>query len=520
MNNQLIQSLQRAAAYPHEVTAVHVIETHISWVFLTGKYAYKLKKPVDFGFLDFSTLAQRRHYCEEELRLNRRFAPELYLEVVTITGTPASPQINGTGAVLDVAVKMREFPQQSLWQHCMARGEINAGHIDQLARRVADFHRRADPAPENGASPPYGSFRAVKQPAVENIDLIRPLLTEIEQGRQLAQIEAWTLAQLNRLQPCIDKRRPDGFIRECHGDLHLGNIAFIDGDITLFDCIEFSDQLRWIDTQAELAFLLMDLEDKGCDAWANQLLNTYLEYTGDYDGLWLLPFYKVYRALVRAKVNILRCAQEDAAADERARALETYTHYTGLAQRYMQPLRPFLAITHGVSGSGKSTVASAVAAATGAIRIRSDVERKRLFGLQPDQDSRATAEVDIYTREATAKTFDRLAHLSCQLLEMGQPVIVDATFLNLEQRRRFKQLAEITRVPFAIIDCIAAEDTLVARLGERARLPGSVSEAGLDVMRDQQGTRTPLTGEERRVTITADTDRPLPLADIVARLLP
>ncbi|WP_179957556.1 AAA family ATPase [Exilibacterium tricleocarpae] len=518
MNNQLIESLRRAAAYPHAVASVRVIETHVSWVFLTGDYVYKVKKPVDFGFLDFSTLAKRRHYCEEELRLNRRFAPDLYLAVVAITGTPDAPVIGGVGEVLDYAVKMREFPQRSLWQNCMDRGEVSERQIDELAARLAAFHQDATVAAEGAGTPVYGSLKAVTQAALENFEHIGPLLENRGQLRQLSHLQGWTQGQLARLDANFSKRQADGFIRECHGDLHLGNIAIIDGEITLFDCLEFNDQLRWIDTMAELGFLLMDLEDKGRTAWASRLLNIYMEFSGDYRGLQVLPFYKVYRALVRAKVAILRLAQADTTAAEKETVLSAYSHYMTLAEGYTRPPAPFLAITHGVAGTGKSTVAAAVAAATGAIRIRSDVERKRLFGLRPQQDSSAVAGIDIYSREATAKTFDRLAQLACRLLEMGQAVIVDATFLDRDRRRRFKQLAEVNRVSFAIVDCVANPDTLAARLEARARLPESVSEAGIEVMHAQQRNQTPLADEEQSATITVNTEQPLNLASIAARL--
>ncbi len=517
MSSQLVESLMQARAYPHRVGDVRVIETHVSWVLLTGEYAYKLKKPVDFGFLNFSTLDKRRHYCEEELRLNRRFAPDLYLEVVAITGTAQQPQVGGSGVALDFAVKMRQFSQRDLLAERIAAGAAGAAQMRALAVRLAAFHAGAAVAEEGAGQPHYGSLQALARPVMENFAHIEPLLSQPGQTRQLQHIRGWAQQSLIDLEASFLERKSAGFIRQCHGDLHLGNIVVLDGAITLFDCIEFNAQLRWIDTMCDLAYLLMDLEEKGHRRWANQVLNTYLEYSGDYQGLRVLAFYQAYRAVVRAKVSILRLAQADLAPGEALRVLDDYRHYMATAERYTRPARPFLAIMHGVSGSGKSTVAAQIAARTAAVRLRSDVERKRLHGLQPQQSS-AALDTDIYSREATAKTFARLEQLAASLLESHYAVIVDATFLGGERRRQFKQLADSCRVPFTILHCRASEQTLHARLEQRDR-GQQVSEADIAIMRQQQRRQRPLTPLEQGCVLTIDTDRDLQLQAVVDKLL-
>src|SRR3569833_1320034 len=316
----LITALQEPAAYPHAVESVRLVETHISWVLLAGDYAYKIKKPVDFGFLDFSSLAQRRHYCEEDLRLNRRFAPQLYLAVVPIGGRIDAPVVDGGGEPLEYAVKMREFPQDAQLDRVLARGELRRTHIGALAEHLADVHRRAAVA---AADSGYGTAENVWQPMSQNFAQIRPRLRSLEALELLERVQRWSEERYAALHELLTQRRRDGYIRECHGDAHLGNIVLLDDRPVLFDCIEFNPNLRWIDVISESAFLTMDLHDRGRDDLAHRALNDYLQASGDYAGLHLLRFYQVYRALVRAKVACLRCAQS--AGGERAR--------TGLLQR-------------------------------------------------------------------------------------------------------------------------------------------------------------------------------------------
>jgi aminoglycoside phosphotransferase family enzyme len=312
----LFAALLDPACYPHPVARVRVIETHISWVLLTGEYAYKIKKPVNLGFVDFTTPGQRRYYCEEELRLNRRLALGLYLEVVSIRGDPGAPRISGEGPVLDYAVKMREFPQDALASRRIAGGDFGAAEIDALAARVAEFHAGAPAAGPEGR---FGTPDAVLSAALQNFEQMLPLVKTVTEVRTLRMLRQWTEREHGARRDAFERRRGEGFVRECHGDLHLGNITMIDGRPVPFDCIEFNDELRWIDVMSEVAFLAMDLEDRGRRDLAWRFLNRYLEATGDYAGIPVLRFYLVYRALVRAKVHLIRSRQPRLLRGEKTR---------------------------------------------------------------------------------------------------------------------------------------------------------------------------------------------------------
>lgn len=514
----LIESLRDPACYDHPVEQLEVIETHISWVLLTGPYAYKIKKPLDLGFLDFSTLDKRRFYCEEELRLNRRLAPDLYLKVVAITGTPASPRLDGPGAPLEYAVKMVQFPQAARLDQLLARGALAPAHIDAVAAELAAFHGRI---PVAGPETPFGTPERVYQPIEENFRQIRPRVTA-DLHPQLDRLERWSAASFERLRDTLAARKRAGFVRECHGDAHLANMALRDARIAIFDCIEFNENLRWIDVMNELAFFVMDLDDRHRPDYARRALNAYLEHTGDYAGVQLLRFYQVYRALVRAKVAAIRLGQPGLSAEEAAQLRDQYRSYADLAERYTRPLEPVLLITHGLSGSGKTTITQALLEHYDAVRVRSDVERKRLYGLAATQPSGSALGTGLYTAEATAETYRRLAEVARTLLSAGLPVILDAAFLKRAQREAARALAAELGVPFVILDVRAPEQILRARVAARAATGGDASEADLAVLAHQLATAEPLSPEEQTQVLVCDGARPPApdqlLAELQARL--
>lgn len=510
-SHSLIKALCEAEAYPHEVASVRLIETHISWVLLTGQYAYKIKKPVNFGFLDFSTLEKRRFFCHEELRLNQRLAKDWYLGVVPITGQPEHPKMDGTGQAIEYAVKMVQFPSAQTLKECAENGELGTDKIDQVAGIVADFHQGIEKA--DGQSP-YGDSHNIRHWFVENFDHIRPLLDDKLQLQQLEAIEAWSRDEWSGKSQLMQQRKQQGYVRECHGDLHLGNMTLINGKVVLFDCIEFNPMLRWIDVISEVAFLVMDLLHIGYDGYAYRFLNQYLQNTGDYHGLALLRYYLVYRALVRAKVALLRIAQNpDAAICPQARS--EYAAFANLSVRFTEGRRTALIIAHGYSGSGKSTFASQLAEKIGAIQIRSDIERKRLFGYQLQDDTASGIDSGVYTQEAGQRTYQRLAELAKAVLGAGFSAIIDAAFLKSEQRGLFRQLARECKVPFFIIDFQASEETLCRRIRQRENDP---SEATVDVLHQQQQTAQPLAREELGYAITIDTESGNALEKLLASL--
>ncbi len=490
---KLIHALRSAAVFDDLAGTIEVLETHISWVILAGEYAYKFKKAVNFGFLDFSTLQKRHFFCQEELRLNRRFAPWLYLDVVFITGSVTQPEINGQGKPLEFAVKMRRFSQDCLLGKLAARRRLLPGHVDEIAILLAGIHETVDCA---GADTDFGHAEGIHHWVLDNFSQINAALQPEAVKPELDRLQSWCQKEFSAVREQLELRRKNGFVRECHGDLHLGNLALIDGRITPFDCIEFNPQLRWIDVMSEVAFLVMDLLDRGYADLAYRFLNGYLQRTGDYAGLRVLRYYLVYRALVRAKVAALRLVQSVRDSDDANEASRDFDGYISLAASWAVVPAPCLLIMHGVSGSGKSWYASQLVEKLGAIQLRSDIERKRLYGFRADANTGSDVQAGIYSGRASEKTYAHLARLAENVIAAGLPVIVDAAFLKLEERQHFRQFAESSQVAFAILHLEADEPTLVARIDRRRQLGSDPSEAGVDVLKLQLATQEPLAASE------------------------
>lgn len=513
MSQALIAALQNPALYPHPVEAFQVIETHISWVLLTGPFAYKIKKPVNFGFLDFTGLDARQHFCGEELRLNQRLTEGLYLEVLPITGSESAPQLAGTGPAIEYVLKMRQFPQSQLLSAVQARGELTPAHIGALAAQIAGFHLRT---PAVASSHPLCSPSAIVAPMRQNFEQIRPMLSDAADLLQVDALEAWTEANITRLEPLLAQRAASGAIRECHGDIHLGNATLLDGQVVLFDCIEFNEPFRLIDIASDAAFLAMDLEDRGLKTLSRRFVSAWLEHSGDYAALELLNLYKAYRALVRAKVALFSLAYQ---TDEQQRAatLSQYRNYANLAESYSAIPSSFLAITTGVSAVGKSHVALRLVEALGAIRLRSDVERKRLFGEQADH-AKGALYGGIYSSEATQATYQRLHQLAENALHAGFPVVLDAAYLQQDQRSAAWQVAEQNGAPFLILDCQAPQEVIAGWLQQRQAEGSDPSDATLEVVQAQQAKREPLSDEEQAHSKRVDTHEAASLDSLIERI--
>jgi aminoglycoside phosphotransferase family enzyme/predicted kinase len=515
----LVQRLRDPACYPHPVDCVEHIETHISHVLLAGDYAYKIKKPVALGFLDFSTLSARRFYCEEELRLNHRFAPQLYLEVIGIGSHSGAPTMGvrldtannpDTGAV-EYALKMRRFPQENLFNRLAQSGILADTHIDSLAAVVARFH---EAAPRAGLADSYGGARAIEAPMRQNFEQLQSLLADEQELALLSAIENWSRKSHATLTPVFEVRRAEGWVRECHGDLHLGNVAWVDEAALPFDCIEFDANLRWIDVQNEIAFAVMDLYARGSEALALRLLNAYLGRTGDYAGLAVFDVYLVYRAMVRAKVARLRATGEQ--GDTAVESERDFALHLKLADRFTKPKARVLIVMQGLSGSGKSVLSEALYVAIGALRLRSDVERKRVAGLDLEAPSGSAIGTDLYSEGATLATYAELTLSARQILEAGWPVIIDAANLERWQRETFRALARELAIPFLIVTCDADEAVLRSRITRRQAIGGDASEADLAVLDHQLKTAEAL-GVEEQPLLRVDTGRELS-AQSVARI--
>ena len=516
ISDRLITLLCNPSAYDHEVHNISVIETHISWIILTGDFAYKIKKPIQFSFVDFSTLEKRKYYCYEEIRLNSRLAPDLYLGVVAITGDLKNPSFKDSGEAIEFAVKMRQFPQESMLSHLSSQNLLRKAHIIEMAGEVADFHTRIDAAPKESE---FGEPGSVHHWVKDNFAQIESRLENKKDFTLLEKIKDWTEREYRKIYPQLQKRRSLGYVKECHGDMHLGNMVLIEEKVTIFDCIDFNEQLRWIDVISEVAFVVMDLHDRKHPEYAYQFLSLYLQQTGDYLGLTVFSYYFIYRAMVRAKVAILRMAQNNVTEAQIAHIQKEFNSYLELASHYIEKRKATLIITHGLSGSGKSTIAELLVGPLGGVQIRSDIERKRLYGYSAVEKTTSGINKNIYTKQSSKETYNQLAKFTKCVIDAGCSVIVDACFLKKEQRDKFRELALELQVPFIIIEFTATADTLRQRVMTRgAKKVKDPSEADINVLNYQLSNYFPIEDDEKKYTLTIDTEKKVRTDEIVAQI--
>jgi len=493
--SSLLRELTDPAAYPHETGEIQFVETHISWVILTGKFAYKIKKPVKLGFLDFSTLELRRYFCEEELRVNRRTAPDLYLSTVPIGAVADGIRI-GAEPAIEYAVKMRQFPHETRLDRCLQAGKFDGPEARELAAEVARFHKNLPP--RETLDPEFEHERTIR-PARNNFKHLEPRRFSKSLRQKLAAIENWTLKQADVLKEPITRRALCGSIRECHGDLHLENLLQIDRRFVLFDAIEFNPELRWIDSANDIAFLVMDLMSRDRTDLAFIVLNAWLENNGDYDSLTVMRFYLVYRSMVRAVVTSIRDRQQPAQSGQTLR--QKADCYIELAARLVDTPPPQLLLMHGFSGSGKTWRSSRLVGELPALRVRSDLERKRLPGPGPAQSGDNRINSGLYSREVTARTYETLARHCETGLRSGFSMIADATFLQRPQRELFIDMAARLDVRVGIVDCRADKETLKERIRLRAATSKDVSDADLAVLEHQLKHHDPLNEAEKALVV-------------------
>jgi len=484
-----INELLHAAAFPHAVSGLTLRETHISWVILTGSHAYKIKKPVKAGFIDATTLALRRFYCEEELRLNGRLAPEIYLDVVPITRTDGRLTVGGTGPPVEYAVRMRQFPPGEELPALLAAHAVTVADIAALGALLADFHLGLPAASWNGS---FDATAKMLETVFGNLGQLDADLERAGSATHLGRLVDWTHRTAEALNSAFQQRERDGFIRECHGDLHAANIVRMGGRLLPFDCIEFDPGLRFIDVISDVAFLFMDLVSRGRPDLAFAMLSRYLETTGDYEGVRVLPFHAVYRALVRAKVDAYAAVQMPARAAEYQprlqQRLRTAVHLT-------DPPQPALVIMHGLSGSGKSWMSERLVPALGALRIRSDLERKRMTGMLGRSAPSAVGQ-GLYASGLSHRVYAYLADSAEVCLRAGYNVIVDAAFLDAADRDLFRGLASRLRTGFLIAACTASVDVLTERVAMHAHHRQNPSNTTTTILAEQLQTLKPLSAAE------------------------
>ncbi len=508
----LVRALMKPEAYPHRCDEIKLVETHISYIFLTGDYAYKMKKPLNLGFLDFSELQKREFFCGEEVRLNSRTAPDIYLGVVPIAGSPEHPLVDGQGEALEYAVRMKQFPEDGLLDRQLREGTLTPEKVVELAERAAELHQKIAVA---GEADVFGSHDCVSKWALENFQQLEAKLSGVQRVARLSELKRWTEVWLREHAELLRARKNKGFIRECHGDLHLGNITEIEEKVVLFDGIEFNDEIRWIDVINEMAFLFSDFEHRGAQGLGWVSLNRYLEITGDYAGLELFAFYRLYRLMVRAKIDSLRLAQDGLDLAEREELESEVEGYLEQGEAVTTRGKPALVLMRGLSGCGKSYISSRLVGELQAVRIRSDVERKRLFQVAELASSGSRVGEGIYSAEAGRKTFERVETLARTVLTAGYCTIVDATFLRPELLQRFRALAGDCGAPVSILDVRAPETLLRERLEMRAEEGRDVSEADQGVLTEQLRKYEELEGPD---VIAVDGENP-PSAAELTRLL-
>ena len=496
---ELIRQMMEPQFYPHAVKEpIRLVQTHISWVLLTGSFAYKVKKPMNFGFLDFTTPQKRAHFCREELRLNRRFAPELYLAVLPL-GRDAgqSWRFCDEARAEDYTLKMREFPQDALWRQCFEAGTLTTQMMARLGRLLAGIHKDAPAGPEIAH---FGDIEEVRQVISDNYGASRSFLDNLQTRDQLDQTSAFTRSFLATHKDLLCHRRDNGFIKECHGDLHLNNICNYNNDIHIFDCIEFNREFRCIDPIYDVAFLMVDLLVRDRRDFAYAFFNAWLEWSGDYDGACLLPLYCSMRAYVRAKIYSFQTVDEQIADQERSLAAEKAKHFYRQAWQCTQAENQNIWVVCGLSGSGKSTVATYLAQMMGAVHIKSDALRKHMVGIAPDRAAPAAA----YETSMSRRVYEKMTELAVRLAREGVSVVLDAKYDRKSLRRSLTKAANKWDIQASFIWCCASKDVLEQRLRERT---GDVSDATPALIPQQLRHQQPIEASENLTWLELNTEK-------------
>lgn len=500
----VIQALLSPQVYSHPVARVSLLQTHISYVLLAGEYVYKVKKPVNFGFLDFSTLARRRYYCHQEVMLNRRLCPEVYLGVVPITEADGDFALAGRGRVVDYAVQMKRLPEERMMHRLLARGEVTEAMVAAVADRLAEFHQRAAAGPHIDR---YGGLGTVRRNWRENFQQTEPYIGVTISPEDHARLRDYVRSFLRRYRRLFQRRLREGRIRDCHGDVRAEQVCFVDG-ICIFDCIEFNRRFRYCDVASEVAFLAMDLDYFDRPDLATAFVRRYAQVADDPELMLLVDFYRCYRAYVRGKVESFRLDQPEIGQKEKEAVVARARRYFDLAVAYAgQPQRPWLIITCGLVGTGKSTVAAALAERLPLTVVTSDVVRKELAGISPTEHRRVAFGQDIYSPEFTRRTYQAMMARAWRHLTRGASVVLDATFGQQWQREWAQRLAQAAGADFLCVECVASEQEIRRRLAERQGDATSVSDADWSIYQAQRQALEPLEEMPPQHHIIIDTSR-------------
>ena len=504
--DQIIDVMFNPEFYPHPVSSIEWRETHISHVFLTGDYVYKIKKPVNLDFLDFTTLEKRCYYCHQEIILNKRLSRNVYLDVVSITFKDGKYYLAGPGASVEYAVKMRQLPEDRSMVHLLKKKQINRGLVKELAVMLAKFYSQS-PSVEHIHS--SGAWETILANCEENFQQTTMFSGEILDERIFQIVRSATLSFLHRKKEFFDYRIKSKKIRDCHGDLRTGHIYFTDEGIQIIDCIEFNERFRFQDITSDLSFLAMDLDYEGFPQIANHLLDDYAKHTEDPDIFVLIDFYKCYRAFVRCKINCIRLQENDLGKKDKEKLLEETNKYLDFAYRYaVQFTRPTLWVVCGVPGSGKSTISRELSRIFKIKTFQSDVIRKEFFDIRPGDPSDMPFETGIYSKIASSLTYGRLLLLAQEEIEKRRSVILDATYGSQHERFEAIRMAKDNEANIVFVECVLKEKVIKERLLKR-ETGYSVSDARYHHYEDFKKRFEPLIELGDEMHIRVDTEKSL-----------
>ncbi|MCX7816240.1 MAG: AAA family ATPase [Syntrophales bacterium] len=503
--DRIITAMSNPAFYPHNPESVDVVQTHISFIFLAGDEVYKVKKPVDFGFLDFTTLEKRRFFCEEELRLNRRLAPSVYLDVVPVTEQGGSLSLSGAGQVVEYALRMRRLPEERMLKKLLNREDFDPSVMDVIAEKLASFHRDAATGEQVNV---YGSLDTIRRNHEENFyqtekyrDITIPSIT-------FRFIKCYAYSFMEEKKELFEKRVRDGRIREGHGDLHLEHIIVADEEVVIFDCIEFNERFRCADVVADVAFLAMDLDYNGYPSFGDRFVKAYVNASGDGELNTLLDFYKCYYAYVRGKVVSFKLDDPHVDDREKERDLEVAQRYFDLAYTYAARMDvPVLVVMAGLMGTGKSVLAERIGKRIGAEVIRSDVLRKEMFSIPLTEHRLDPFGEGLYTEDISKRVYARALERALSTLSRGKSVIIDASYKRAEERKKVSKAAETMGVKCFVVECLCPEETVKSRLESRMRTSSDASDGRWEIFEAQKKDFEPVREFPSSLHIRVDTSQ-------------
>lgn len=480
-----VKGLLRPEVYPHPVAEIKLVQTHISYVFITGDFVYKIKKPVNFGFLDFTTLEKRKHFCEREVVLNKRLSPEIYLGVEPVTTDGKRFFINGPGEVIEYAVKMRQMPQYRMMDVLIKDNKIDQRIIDRIVQKLVPFYAQAATGPEIDF---YGEIPQVRFNIEENFAQTEGYIGRALTRERFETIKSYSLSFFEKKVDLFQERIKSGKIRDGHGDLYSANICIAD-DVYIYDCIEFNERFRYGDVACDIAFLAMDLDFHRLGDLSGYFIDRFVELSGDRSLIDVLDFYKCYRAYVRGKIHSFSADSKEIGEEDRGRSLSTARKYFALAYRYAGGKRkPVLLVFFGLIAGGKSTMAKVLGKKLNIVPLNSDEIRKKMAGLAPTERRLEPFGQGIYNADFSRSTYTRLREEAAARLEMGESVILDASYKDRAERMALIQMAEELDIPYCFVYCHCPEEETKARLERRRKNRKAVSDGRWEIYMKQVET--------------------------------